>query len=889
MNFVTKDQAAPATTAVALDLMSSSYKRAFSPPRLRGAMQILKGQAVPDQHRGALPMLPTLQTPTPSPQIGIIDRLKGAANYAFMGDPRAFFPPGYPLGPQAPPAAAGRKWDYPFYYNVQIQPRAYESVTFDMLRSMSEAHDLLRTVLESCKNRIGYQDWSIMPADQDAKQTPAGTKDRIKWATAFFQRPDLKHPFSTWARELLEDMLTVDAMCIYNRPTLSGSPHSFVPIDGATINVKIDYGGEEPEAPEPAYQQILKGLPAIDYTNNDLIYLPFNRRSHKAYGYSPVEQIMVTINIAIRRQWWQLEKYISGAHTPYLIKTPTDWTQEQIEAAQTWYNSVFIENQAQKWRAIMMPNGCEPLTMGVTLDEKGDMDDWLAGLICFAFNCDRSQLIKPMNRASAQHGGDQASQDFQPFSIHFETSVNELIYRCFGWEDIRFRWKAEQDFMTPDKSKAIETYANIGVLQIDDVRELLGYDPLPNGAGQQCVLGANMQLVQIDEVNKLSDQNAQAEEAQQNQHAVAMATAQNPATHVHVGTGSGADSPGANNGKGSAQADKAKQGPGAAANKRPNAGGSAVKKAFDVTPSTTSGLQGYGGDNRSRTMMHARGNLRHKGRKRKRKITRTANLTLREPSDHKVGQLKAVIGPALKRQGERVAEGMVRRLRKFEKAGKPTKIVHTAVINTILAQGWQGVPEQVAPILEGAASDTASELIGTAQVAPIEEQWDYIDEATTQLARDRSAELVGMKWIDGELVENPNAKWAITEDVRGELTDLVAKAEEEEWSNDQLRSAIVNADLFSEDRADMIARTELKRIDAMSANATATATGATSKRWLLSADHDEADDCDDNSNADWVDIDDDFPSGADLPPDHPNCQCVVTFGWEDQDEETGEE
>jgi hypothetical protein len=227
-------------------------------------------------------------------------------------------------------------------------------------------------------------------------------------------------------------------------------------------------------------------------------------------------------------------------------------------------------------------------------------------------------------------------------------------------------------------------------------------------------------------------------------------------------------------------------------------------------------------------------------------------------------------------------------------AKKPTSIVHQTAINQLLSASWGDLPDQLQEQFAAAAVDTAGELLGSAGLVPTEDQWNVIDEKTRDLALDRAGELIGLKQdAEGNWIENPNAKWTITEDTRDEVTNLVAQAEEENWSNDQLREAIVNADLFSEGRADMIARTELKRIDAMSADATASATGATSKRWLLSSDHNEADECDSNADADWVDIDDGFPSGADLPPEHPNCMCVVTFGWENpetgQEEETGEE
>jgi hypothetical protein len=36
-----------------------------------------------------------------------------------------------------------------------------------------------------------------------------------------------------------------------------------------------------PEPPDPAYQQILKGIPAADFSAEELLYLPRNPRAHR--------------------------------------------------------------------------------------------------------------------------------------------------------------------------------------------------------------------------------------------------------------------------------------------------------------------------------------------------------------------------------------------------------------------------------------------------------------------------------------------------------------------------------------------------------------------------------------------------------------------------------
>ena len=61
-------------------------------------------------------------------------------------------------------------------------------------------------------------------------------------------------------------MLVTDAATIYPRYARGGALYSLDIIDGATIKPLIGEDGRAPEAPDPAYQQILKGVPAADFS-----------------------------------------------------------------------------------------------------------------------------------------------------------------------------------------------------------------------------------------------------------------------------------------------------------------------------------------------------------------------------------------------------------------------------------------------------------------------------------------------------------------------------------------------------------------------------------------------------------------------------------------------
>ena len=153
--------------------------------------------------------------------------------------------------------------------------------------------------------------------------------------------------------------------------------------------------------------------------------------------------------------------------------------------------------------------------------------------------------------------------------------------------------------------------------------------------------------------------------------------------------------------------------------------------------------------------------------------------------------------------------------------------------------------------------------------------FEVANETGIAYARQRAAELVGKRWTeDGELVDNPRAEYAIDETTREQLRSTVTQALEGGWSNDRLADAIADSYTFSDERAEVVARTETAFAD-VQGNLTAwKASGEVAgKQWITAPDC-----CDDCLELDGVEvgIDEDFPGdGEDGPPLHPNCRCDV--------------
>lgn len=138
-----------------------------------------------------------------------------------------------------------------------------------------------------------------------------------------------------------------------------------------------------------------------------------------------------------------------------------------------------------------------------------------------------------------------------------------------------------------------------------------------------------------------------------------------------------------------------------------------------------------------------------------------------------------------------------------------------------------------------------------------------------------------MKWADGELVPNPSAQWRIDEGTREMLRSAVTEALEAGWSNDKLADALADSHAFSEQRAEMIARTETARADVEGNLAGYRALGVQRKQWLAS--EDACEDCE-ALDGQAVGIDDSFGEhGGFGPPAHPLCRCDLLPVLDDED------
>jgi len=734
---------------------------------------------------------------------GLKARLAGVA-MLLTGDVPDWFGPLQPLSPQAPAEVAGRRFDYQGGINLVTQPRAPEPISFRQLRGMARDYDLLRLAIETRKDQLSKLEWAIKPKDKKS----TGADPRIQQLTEFFAFPDQENNWSAWLRMLVEDMLVIDAPAIYVRPNLGGGVYALELIDGATIKRVLDEGGRTPQPPQPAYQQILKGLPAVDYTTAELIYVPRNLTTDRIYGYSPVEQVVMTVEVALRRQRHQLQYYTEGNVPEALIGVPETWTPDQISQFQDYWDALLAGDTAHRRHAKFVPGqiakGYVPTKEAALKDE---YDEWLARMICYAFSLSPQAFVKQMNRSTAENAQEQALQEgLAPLMEWVKSVIDRVLWRVMDCWDLEFSWVEEQEQDPLTQAQVNQIYLTAGVFTRNQVLDTLGMPPVKGG--EVNLIQTTTGLVRLEDAVKPPEPPAPAP----------------PQFGHNGGPPMGEDENAEEN------ADKDK------------------------------------GETRSKTFE---------------KLLKIAVIPAK-PVDHDrpacrhaEAELLSIWSKILGDERQRIVSALRDRLAKADGDETPASPADIATVGQMLdAMAYDQALTQTCTVI----TDLAKDGIGAGFVSlgiDLSDATHLANPRAVAWAQDHAAELVK----------------GVSDTTKGALNSLIVKAEDEGWSVQRLASEIESSYAFSAERSQLIAHMEMRNADAAGNLIAWKAAKSTlglkvRKRWIERGNN-VCDACLENVRAGAIDIDEEFPSGDEVSPAHPHCECDTQAEREKNDAEGG--
>ncbi|MBR0934859.1 phage portal protein [Bradyrhizobium jicamae] len=453
-----------------------------------------------------------------------------------------WFGPLQPMRPTAPPDVAGRTRDFQTGTNLLVQPRAEESVPFVTLRALADNCDILRLVIERRKDQITRLPWCVRVrhdgngARPKASALSAHHRAQIREVTQRLRAPSWQLSFRSWVRSLLEDMLVLDAPTLHIKRNTFGGIADLTVIDGSTIRPIIDAHGQRPRPflysggsiewlgqtidpaqmadqgfervgnfiYPPAYTQVLKGMPAVHYTTNSLIYRPQNPRPQTGYGFSPTEQVMVTARIATGRAFSQLSYLSEGNQPDAIVTMPASWTPDNIQRFQDYFDSLHSGNLAERRRLKFMPEGKYQELKEPPL--KSEFDEWLWRIIALAFSYPHSALVKQQNRATSEQSERTAEEEgLEPTKQWLADLLNEIIADFFDAPDLEFAWLEEDEVDQEKQATILSKYVSDGILTPNEARQRLGEEPDPSPAANMLGIKTATGRAPLDHVNATAE------------------------------------------------------------------------------------------------------------------------------------------------------------------------------------------------------------------------------------------------------------------------------------------------------------------------------------------------------------------------------------------------
>lgn len=667
---------------------------------------------------------------------------------------------------------------------------------------------------------------------------------------------------------------------------------------------------------------------------------PRNTMSSHLYGYSQTEQLAPEIEIGISRLLFIKAYYDEGSLPGMYQIVPRGTPPEKIAEAMHWMNSELAGNFAarrqirliQGWTDKPSDDKIEQTKEALLSDP---FDEQHMRRIAYGYGVSPQRLAKQVNRAQSEQMDENAElEGTRPYFVHMKSVVDYVIQVKMGLVDYELSIDPNRE---PDIKKQADTlsmYVSKAQMTPNESREKQGLDPDPSPAADELGVITAAGFVTLSQQQEQHDQDIATKKKATTVPEPAKAGAGEGATAASKPNGKlngkprkpddeGDDAAKAFGFAGGSVAIDAERGrvelaksqrlsqrdvadlheefrrklaalgweQGASGTSGPDSTTRSyshpdrISHRIEVTVSGDGEVSWThsGGGGEYGSGFSAAGLVAHLTRRQFSKVstseTRRAVIHPARLSPRSI-TAKHALETTLKKNFRKMKTKTVRLLRRFSGIASKRKDDYVSVaereILDAIAADWERIADAAEANLVDAAQVGAD--LGLLQLDVTDDKViGRVNETAEAFAERRAAEMVGMRrTADGELVENPDARWAISETTRAKLREVVTDVfSRETVTLDEVEQAVEDSGIYEDQRATMIARTEIANAQ-VNANLLAwQESGLVSTvSWETSADHD------DDSGCNCTDNEDESPYQiGEVPefPDHPNCECVLVL------------
>ena len=400
---------------------------------------------------------------------------------------QTLYGPGAPIRPTAKPWEEDfpRAIDYPPNVNSTIAPRtSYGLMPFNALKLAWETLDELKYVVH-----LLIKEFEIFePQLLDEKGNDISATSPYRW---IIEKPDRDTDYSTWVARFLQCAIVYDAGCL----AWNMADKALEYVDGSTIFCLVDASGHTPQPPDPAYVQIIHGIPFAWYTRDQVWYRPRFTRHDSPYGMSPIEEAWTSCLTLANIKGFELAHYREGNMPEGLLGPDSEdqLTQEQREEYEAVFNSE-MSTVTAKARVKILP--FKPAWVQLKkADFPKDLYTTNYHSLGIACGVPASELGDTPGKGLGGKGfSDMATQTFYriglaPLKRYVESAMNEFLL-ALGAGGVTFNLALPTEGLDPQTANQSATQQMQGGLRkVNEARAALGLEEVPGGDVQIIVTG----------------------------------------------------------------------------------------------------------------------------------------------------------------------------------------------------------------------------------------------------------------------------------------------------------------------------------------------------------------------------------------------------------------
>lgn len=359
--------------------------------------------------------------------------------------------------------------------------KMYSQVSMNALRTMSIAYPIARACINRRIRQITGLKWGITTLDKDEK----GEETKIKYVSEYFKEP-MGH--KTKMREMLslmvDDVLTIDAVCFELQRKYNGKFMHLVPVDPTTIVLRVTDTGGVPIPPEIAYAQFINGQRVGQFTTDEMIYEIMNSRSYTPYGLSPMESLIIQVDSALSGALFN-RNYFKESNVPEGFITLPEGIAEsttEMEKWQDWFDQIMAGDKSMMHRLKILPNGSTYTPAKNPEDMRFERFElWLLQQTCAMFDVQPQDIgiTLDVNRSTAESQTEIGKErGLYPLANFLKEIFDDIIQKEMGFMDLEFAWIDINPTNMAEEIAVADKEIRIGAISVDEYRVEHGREPI---------------------------------------------------------------------------------------------------------------------------------------------------------------------------------------------------------------------------------------------------------------------------------------------------------------------------------------------------------------------------------------------------------------------------